>query len=114
MKPFRNLKAGSLIEEELGKILTRDYNFEGALVTITDVLVDEKLLHATIKIGIIPFAKSPVVYRALTNSASSLRQKLLKKMNIKPMPFLKFEIDTSGMTEQEKSGTLMLEDEAIQ
>ncbi|MFA6407831.1 MAG: ribosome-binding factor A [Candidatus Paceibacterota bacterium] len=114
MKPFRNLKAGSLIEEELGKILTRDYNFEGALVTITDVLVDEKLLHATIKIGIIPFAKSAIAYRILTSSASGLRQKLLKKMNIKPMPFLKFEIDTTGMTEQEKKGTLMPEEEITQ
>ncbi|MEI6479672.1 MAG: ribosome-binding factor A [bacterium] len=93
MKPFRNLKASTLIQDELGKVFTRDMDFEGALVTIMDVEVDEKLLHATVKIGILPYEKGPGVYLYLTRHASDLRHKLLKKMNIKPMPFLKFIIE---------------------
>lgn len=92
MRPFRNLKASSLIQDELGKIFTRDMDFEGALVTIMDVEVDEKLLHATVKLGILPYEKGPGVYLYLTRHAADLHHKLLKKMNIKPMPFLKFEI----------------------
>ncbi len=92
MKPFRNLKASSVIQEELAALLERDYHFEGALVTVMDVQVDEKLLHAVIKVGIIPYEKGPDVYRILTMKASDIRYHLLKRMNIKPMPFLKFAI----------------------
>lgn len=93
MRPFRNLKASSLIQDELGKIFTRDMDFEGALVTIMDVEVDEKLLHATVKLGILPYEKGPGVYLYLMRHAADLHHKLLKKMNIKPMPFLKFVIE---------------------
>ncbi len=92
MKPYRNLKAGSLIEDELGKMFARDFNFEGALVTILDVLVDEKLLHATVRLGIIPYEKGPGVYGMLTRHAADLHHQLVRKLNIKPVPFLKFEI----------------------
>ncbi len=92
MKPYRNLKAGSLIEAELGKIFSRDFNFEGALVTILGVEVDEKLLHATVRLGIIPYEKGPFVFQMLTRQAANLHHQLVRKLNIKPVPFLKFEI----------------------
>lgn len=106
MKPYRNLKAGSLIESELGKIFARDLNFEGALVTILDVLVDEKLLHATVRLGIIPYEKGPGVYNMLTRHAADLHHQLVRKLNIKPVPFLKFEIvepGKSGEAEEKSS-----------
>jgi ribosome-binding factor A len=99
MKPYRNLKAGTLIQDELGKLFTRDFNFEGALVTILDVLVDEKLLHATVRIGIIPYEKGPGVFNFLTRHAADMHHKLVRKLNIKPVPFLKFEIVEPGNTE---------------
>ena len=103
MRPFRNLKASSLIQDELGKIFTRDMDFEGAFVTITDVEVDEKLLHATVKLGILPYEKWPGVYLYLTRHAADLHHKLLKKMNIKPTPFLKFLIEESEANKEVSS-----------
>jgi len=93
MRPFRNLKASSLLTEELGKLFARDFNFDGALVTIMSVDVDTDLLHAQVKLGIIPYEKSLEVYKMIAREASNIRFKLLRKINIKPMPFLKFEIE---------------------
>ncbi len=102
MKPYRNLKAGALIEIELGKMFARDFNFEGALVTILGVDVDEKLLHANVRLGIIPFEKGPGVYGMLTRHAADLHHQLVRKLNIKPVPFLKFEIVEPGKSEEVK------------
>jgi len=99
MRPFRDLKASSLITEELGKIFVRDFNFEGALVTIMNIEVDKDLLHANVKLGIIPYEKSLDVYKIVSRAASHIRFQLLKKINIKPMPYLKFEIAEPEKTE---------------
>ena len=40
----------SLIREELGKLLERDFDFNGALVTVIDVSVDEKFEYAVVKL----------------------------------------------------------------
>ena len=102
MRPFRNLKVSSLLTEELGKMFARDFNFEGALVTIMSVDVDKDLLHARVKLGIIPYERGPEVYKKISREASNIRFLLLKKINIKPMPFLQFEIeDTDKKTEQQ-------------
>jgi len=100
MRPFRDLKASSLITEEMGKIFARDFNFEGALVTILEIDVDKDLLHANVKLGIIPYEKSVEVYKIVSKAASDIRFKLLKKLNIKPLPYFKFEIVEPKKTEE--------------
>lgn len=92
MRPFRNLKMGSLIQHELGEMLVREFNFEGALVTIVDVSVDEKLESAFVKLSILPFQKGLEVYKIIEDRKRELRGKLLRKMNVKPMPRLVFKI----------------------
>lgn len=91
MRPYRNLKLESLIQRELNNILLRDYEAgPGVFVTITGVEIDEKLLQAKIKLGVIPFEKEPEVFLKIQKSSRSLQYKLLKKINIKPMPKLVF------------------------
>ncbi|TSC52680.1 MAG: Ribosome-binding factor A [Parcubacteria group bacterium LiPW_41] len=102
MRPFRDLKLSSLITEELGKMFSRDFNFEGALVTIMETEVEKDLLHANVKLGIIPYEKSLEVYKIVSRAASDIRFKLLKKLNIKPMPYLKFEIVEPEKSEDSK------------
>jgi ribosome-binding factor A len=93
MRPFRDLKIASVIQEELAKILARDFFVEGALVTVMNVVLDDDLLHARVKIGIIPYEKGPEVFEALEKSRREFQHKLLKKINIKPMPQIKFELE---------------------
>jgi len=93
MKPYRNLKMGSLMQEELGKIFSRDFDFDGALVTILEVFVDDKLESAVVKLGILPFEKGPEMFKMIEDQKRELHGKLLRKMNIKPMPRLIFRIE---------------------
>lgn len=83
-----------LIEEELGKLIGREVYVEGALVTITDVFVTPDLLQAKVKLGIIPKAKELEAFLAVEKHLPTLRHALLRKMNVKPMPRLSFELDT--------------------
>ena len=93
MKTFRNLRVASLIEHELNKLFLQKMEFENALVTITAVEVSGDLLQAKIKLGVIPHEKGPEVFLALEEKKRELRYLLLKRINIKPMPRLIFEIN---------------------
>lgn len=93
MRPYRNLKIEDLIQEELSKLLIRELDFEGALVTITGVHVTEDLLQAAITLGIIPYERGPEVFMKVQEKRRELQHKLLKKMNTRPMPTLKFQIE---------------------
>ena len=90
MRPYRNLKIASVIEHELGNLLIREFDFENAIVTIVGVEVSPDLMQAKIKLGIIPFEKSPEIFKLIEEKRRELQHKLLKKMNIRPMPRLKF------------------------
>jgi ribosome-binding factor A len=97
MRPFRNLKIASVIEHELGKILARDFSVEGAFVTIVGVEVTTDLLQATVRLGIIPPIKSPEVYDAIERRRGAFQHALLKKMNIRPMPHIRFALEEPQM-----------------
>lgn len=99
MRPFRNLKIADLLEKELGMMLARDFFVEGALVTITSIAVDEDLLHARVKLGIIPEEKAAEVLIGLEKIRGSLQHKLVKKLRIKPVPHIAFELDTETVAE---------------
>ena len=92
MKPYRDLKIGSLIQEELSKIILKDFGAEGALVTIVGVEISPDLLQAKIKLGVVPSEKAPEIFRALERRQKEFQHKLLKKINIKPMPQIRFQI----------------------
>ncbi len=96
MRPFRNLKAGSVIQEELNKFLQKDFDFGDALVTVTGVEVSEDMASAGVKVAVIPFEKEIEVYKMIEGRKREIQGKLLRKMNIKPMPKLEFFIDQAS------------------
>lgn len=94
MRPHRNLKIASLIEHELSQLLVREIEIPGAVLTVTDVIVAEDLLHAKVKIAIIPYDKEIEVYEELNRSRSRLEHIIFKKINIRPFPKFEFLIDS--------------------
>ncbi len=94
MRPYRNLKVGSVLEHELAKLLARDFHVEGALVTLSGVDVSEDLLHATAYVSIIPYEKEIEVYKEFGKRRGELEHLLYKKMNIRPFPHLEFSVDS--------------------
>lgn len=92
-KPHRIERVASVIEHELSMLLLRELDVTGVVVTITSVEVSSDMLQATVRLGIIPHEAGPAVWDALEEKRHSLQHQLLKKMNIKPMPQIRFRID---------------------
>jgi ribosome-binding factor A len=90
---YRPLRVAKLIKEELGKLLLREIEPNGALLTITEVAVSKKLDSARVRVSILPENKSAAVLKMLKAAQHELQHMLLKKINIKPMPQILFEID---------------------
>ena len=101
MKTFRKLRVGELIREELGKIFMRDMEF-GAFVTIVSVEVSEKLETAKVKVSVIPEVKAKEVFDLLQEERRRLQFKLLRAINIKPMPRLEFGLVRGDEVAQEE------------
>ena len=89
----RQERLNSLIQEELSKIITRDLEFDGVLTTITKVEVSDDLFNALIGVSVIPSSKSKEALKILNENKGRLKHSLLKKMKIRAIPRLDFEID---------------------
>lgn len=89
----RHQRVESLIREKLNELILRELEFGGALVTVTEVEVQKDLDYAAIKVSVIPGEKSKKVLELLDQSKKRLRHLLLRKINIKPMPELRFAVD---------------------
>jgi ribosome-binding factor A len=89
-------RVASLIQEELGALILRELEFPGALVTISAVEVTKKLDLARVEVSVLPHEREEDVMKLLTAVQRELQFKLGRKLNIKPMPTLMFEIDHGG------------------
>jgi len=92
MRFFRSERVSKLIREELSKILERELEFE-ALVTVTEVVTDKKMEHAKVLVSVLPETGEADAIKKLGAEAGRLQHELLKKINIKPMPRIYFEVD---------------------
>lgn len=89
----RSERVSKLIREELSKLILKELEFPGALATITEVEVDKKLENARVMVSVIPSSSAPAALKELGEAAGNLQYLLLKKINIKPMPRIVFELD---------------------
>lgn len=90
---FRPLRVANLLREELSMMIAREVEFPGALVTITEIEVNKKLEIAHVMVSVIPSAKGPEALKILQGAQGELQYKLVRKLNIKPLPQLHFSID---------------------
>lgn len=90
---YRPLRVGNLIREELSIMIARELEFPGALVTVTEIEVNKKLDVAHVRVSVLPSNKAAEVLKILQTAAGELHYKLVRKLNIKPMPHLEFVID---------------------
>lgn len=93
MKFFRSQRVSNLIREELSKIIFKELEFSGAIFTITEVEVDKDLENAEVYFSVLPADQSERVLKILNKFRSRLHYLLMKKINIKPMPYIIFKID---------------------
>ncbi|MFH1611717.1 MAG: ribosome-binding factor A [bacterium] len=99
-------KVNELIKQEVNAILLKEVDFGNAIVTITDVDTSSGLKHAKIKIIIYPERLTEEVFQILEKNIYDVQQVLNKRLKMKYVPKIKFEIDKIEVEAQKLEKTL--------
>lgn len=90
---YRQERLVKVFEAELSKIIEKELEFPGALVTLVSVEFTEKLDHAKIGFSVFPSEKAEESLKTLNENKFELRKLLGKKVMMRTMPQLDFKID---------------------
>jgi len=83
-----------LIQEVMGEILQKEYQIPSdALLTILTVETSSDLLHSKIIISIFPIDSEKEVIKYLEKNIFDIQQALNKKLIMRPVPKIRFELD---------------------
>ena len=83
-------KVNSLLLQEIGKIIQKDFDFSDCLVTLTHVDVTPNLIDAKAFITVLPDEKKDKIIKILNHNIRDVQQKINKKLNMRPIPKIKF------------------------
>ena len=83
-------KVNSLLEQEISKIILRDFYFSEALVTLTHVDSSANLIEAKAYISVFPDEKIDKIIEILNKGIYSVQQKINKRLKMRPIPKIKF------------------------
>lgn len=83
-------KVNSLLKQEISKMLLRDFHFADTLVTLTRVETTANLIEAFVYVSVMPEQKAPYVIETLNSNVYGLQQQLNKRLNMRPIPRMKF------------------------
>ena len=86
-------RVNQLLKQEISKLLLQEIDFADILVTITNTQTSPDLRQAKIKISVMPFEKSELALQIIQRNIYSLQQELNKKLHMKSIPKISFEID---------------------
>ena len=88
-------KVNSLLQQEIGKIILRDFAFSPEiLVTLTRVDTTANLIEAKAYISVFPEAKAEGIIRALQKSVYDIQYKINRTMRMRPIPKIRFVKET--------------------
>jgi len=94
MSEKRAQRFNELIKKELGKIVFEFLDVKpGILVTITRVLTHSNLFTATIFVSAYPSSEAKKILDKLNRSIYKIQQLLNKKMEVRPVPKIRFVYD---------------------
>ena len=87
-------KVNSLLEQEISKIILRDFYFPEIMVTVTNVDTTANLIEAKVYVSVFPDAKIDYIVAILNKGAYSVQQKINKLLKMRPIPKIKFVKDS--------------------
>lgn len=108
---YRKERLSNLIEEELSKLIVRELEFDGALVTITGVKLSEDADFADVTFSVLPSNKAKEVAQVFKQHAGHLQHLLIRKLSMRSIPYIRFEYDP-GLDKAQKVEKILLEAEA--
>lgn len=90
-------RVNQLIKKELGKILLREGDFsKETLVTLTRVETSVDLREAKVWISVLPENQTTKVIQILNREIYDFQQKINKVLEMRPVPKIKFLIETKS------------------
>jgi len=91
---FRARRVAELIQEELGRLLIRDFqDASTGLLTVTAVEVSPDLLTARVRLSVFGGADPEALFARLEKSRGALRKALATRIKLKYNPQLFFVLD---------------------
>ncbi len=92
----RIIKLNKLIQSHLGEIFQRELSLKsGVFVTISKVDTTPDVRYTRVSISVFPYKESAYVLKAIGNEKYAIQGALNKKLAIKPLPRLVFQIDST-------------------
>ena len=73
--------------------MLKELEFDGAIATIAEVEVDKKLGVAKVRLSVLPTSAAKKSLAVAERAAGELQHLLMKRIQIKPMPRIRFELD---------------------
>lgn len=86
-------KINKLLKQEVSKLLLKEVDFGDVFVTITNVDTSPNLQQSKIRISILPNKKSDEVWDIIKKNIFRVQKALNKKLYMRPVPKIIFEID---------------------
>lgn len=83
-----------LIREQLGELIGRELEFPDSLVTVNEVSISKKLDAAKVLVSVYPTTHSFAALRILEDARRGLQFQLSRKLNVRAMPELLFQLDS--------------------
>ena len=91
-----------LIRQVLGRIILEEEDFgPGVLVTIMKVQTSDDVLHSNVFLSVYPTEKGEGVLERLNRHIFNLQQLLNKKLEMRPVPKIRFVLDKTEAEAQE-------------
>lgn len=89
----RKERMESLLCGEIARMLREELEFKDMLVTVTGVESDGDLDEAKVKISVLPSNRAEDALNIARPFARHFHGMLVRKLNLRPIPRLRFEID---------------------
>ena len=89
----REERLNSLILRELAIIIAKEIETSGTLITLTNAAISRDLATVKIGVSVLPSEKGPEALKTLLRQAGYFQHLLIKKMRIRRVPDIQFELD---------------------
>jgi len=83
-------RINQLLKKEIGRILIREIDLAGGLITITRVETSSNLQEAGVYISVMPADQTDRVFKDLDREIYDIQQSLNKRLKMRPVPKIKF------------------------
>lgn len=88
-------RVNELLKREIGAVVQKDYEWHGALVTVSAVETTQDIKEAKVWIGVLGGPANPVIEK-LNHDHGAIQRKISKRVVLKSTPVLSFRHDASA------------------